>query len=95
MTSTTYLTDPLTIDQIKASLDEDGYVTGDVLVDISDAIDGDLESWLDLCSERLTGSICGMDINYDTIGAIDDGTLIVRVTLDPSMILDDFDGEPF
>lgn len=88
MTSTTYLTQPLTIDQMQADFDADGYVTGNVLLDLNDAIDGDLDYWLDLCSERLTGSICGTDIDYEVVGA-DDGMLVVRVTLDPSMILDD------
>jgi len=91
MTTTNHrpLTRPLTPAEIVARLDDDNYVTGLVTMDISDAIDGDLEFWLDLCSEQLIGTSLGMDINYRPVGVQPDGTLVVKVTLDPSMALDD------
>lgn len=90
MTTTTPLTSPLTQDEMTSRLDENGYITGLVLVDLSELIDNEFEETLDMLSERLTGSIRGMDINYNVVAVQDDGfSLIMKVSLDPSMILDD------
>lgn len=82
---------PLTIDQIRDGLDADGYVSGTVCVDLTDLLSADFEYVLDLFSEKLIGSTLGMNIDYEVIGT-DKGSLLMRVTLDPSMALEDDDG---
>jgi hypothetical protein len=81
------LRSPLTPKQIVEQRTNGGYVTGLVLLDTADMIDGDLESVLDTLSERLVGSSLGMDIAYEAV-AVQEGTLVMRVTLDPSMVLE-------
>lgn len=87
------LTAPLAPAEIAARLDSDGMVSGLVAVDVSDLIDGDLEYVLDLLSERLVGSSLGMEIDYQPVHVQDSGALVMRVTLDPSMILDEHEQE--
>jgi len=85
------LSAPLTSAEIARGLDPVGYVWGLVNIDLEEAIEGNGESWLDLCSERLIGSSLGMDISYTVVNVQSDGTLAVQVRLDPSMALDDAD----
>ena len=84
------LHEPLTPDQIRARMDDDGYVAGLVPMDLDDTTDG-LESTLDALSERLVGSGLLMDIDYRPVAVTRDGTIIVRVAGDPSMVLSDAD----
>lgn len=86
-----HLLSPLNAAEITERLDEHGHVSGIVAIDLTDLIDGDLESVLDLLSERLVGSTLGMEIDYSPVHVQDDGVLLMRVTLDPSMVLDDTD----
>jgi hypothetical protein len=68
-----------------------GYITGTVAIDLGDVIDGDLEAFLDLLSEALTGSGLLMDINYRLVGVDDDHTMRLEVTGDPQQIQADDD----
>jgi hypothetical protein len=68
-----------------------GYVTGTVAVGLGDVIDGDLEAFLDLLSEALTGSGLLMDIGYRLVGIDGDHTLRLEVTGDPQQIQADDD----
>lgn len=82
------LAEPLTQEQMKAMKDEDGYITGIVSVDLSDIIDNNFEGFLDMTSEKLTGTKLLMDISYKAVGVDKGGlTLFVEVTGDPSEIL--------
>lgn len=81
------LTKPLTIGEIKERCDEDNYITGNILVSLSEAIDNDLEGWLDILSEGLTNNPCLMDINYELKG-VKGGQMIIEVTGDVSSILE-------
>ncbi len=65
----TVLTQPLTIEEIKAQKDENNYVTGNIIISLGDAIDNDLEGFLDFTIE-LTDNECLIDINYEEIGFI-------------------------
>lgn len=56
-----------------------------VEVDLSEIIDTDLEGFLDILSERATGSPLLMDISYKVIGCEND-TLKIEVDGDPSEI---------
>jgi hypothetical protein len=81
------LQEPLTPEQILERQDDQGFVSGLILIDTGDMIDGDLESVLDLLSERLVGSPLGMEIEYEATGVLD-GSIVMRVTLDPAMVLE-------
>lgn len=87
----TVLVRPMTVDQIKNGLDADGYISGIIYVDLTDLLSEDLEYVLDLFSEKLIGSSLGMDIDYEVIGT-DKGSLLIQVTLNPSMALEDDNG---
>lgn len=90
-----YLTKPLTKNEIKEKTDENGYIAGNVLVDTDDMIDSDLEGFLDILSERLTGSPCLMDINYRIVGIVGSedkehaGLIIMEVQGNTTMIVDE------
>ena len=83
----TVLAQPLTIEEIKAQKDENNYVTGNIIISLGDAIDNDLEGFLDFIAIELTGNECLMDINYEEIGFISGG-IILKVTGDVSSILE-------
>lgn len=85
------LAGPLTPDEIRARLDAEGYLTGDITVSLDDVIDLDLEGFVDLCSDRLVGSPLLMAVEYTAVGVHTDGSLIIRVTGDPDAVLDDDD----
>ena len=66
---------------------ESGRIHGFVRVHLSDVIDNDLEGFLDILSEKLTGSLLLMDINYN-IDHTEDDDLILYVTGDASEIIE-------
>jgi hypothetical protein len=66
-----------------------GYVGGVVLVDLSEIINADHESFLDMLSERLTGTECLMDISYRTLRCDQDNQIMIGVVGDPENILDE------
>lgn len=83
------LTEPLNASQIRERLDELNFVSGVVSVNLSDAIDGDLESWLDLLGRALVGHDTLMEINYKVVGLGDtEDELLVLVTGDPRLVLE-------
>lgn len=73
----------------KVCLDSDGFVSGIVTVNLNDILDGDLECFLDLISEKLAGSLNLGEINYETIGFSDDNEVALFVEGEVSMILDE------
>ena len=79
--------------EVIASRNEDNYVEGYVQIHISDMIDNDLETFLDLLSLNLVGNELLMDINYDVVGLADEpNTLVLKVRGDVSDVLE-FDEE--
>lgn len=83
-----HLLKPFTVAEIRQNLDANGYISGDVLVDLSDIIDNDLEGFLDIISEKLVGNDLLMDITYEVAGGSKDG-VVINVTGDPSIAIDD------
>lgn len=61
----------------------------EITVDLSDAIDNDLEGWLDLISIRACGSDLLMEVDYKIIGITADGSIRLRVTGNPEAIEDE------
>jgi hypothetical protein len=51
-----------------------------IRIRVSEAVNRDLESFLDLLSHRVVGHGLLMEISYDPVGVGPDGELYVRVT---------------
>lgn len=83
------LKQPLSKEKMIQNKNEDGYIEGKVMVHLSDIIDNDLEGFLDLISEKLTGSPLLMDINYDVVDGTAEGCIIIKVRGDVSEILEE------
>lgn len=83
---------PYTEDEIRANMDDDCYVTGRVKVSLSELIDNDLESFLDLLGERLVDNPCLMNVSYKAVGITDidsgDADIIIEVTGDVSEVIE-------
>ncbi len=88
-----HLLRPFTQSEIRANLDKEGFISGNVVLDLADVIDRDLEGFLDLISEKLVDSSLLMDVGYEFVGKSGDGRLVIKVTGDPSDVLDDEDEE--
>lgn len=86
------ISEPLTVKEMKRRSDANGYLVGVVAIDLSDAIDNDLEGWLDILSEKLTGSPLLMDISYGVVGH-DGDELHVKVTGDISQVIECEEGD--
>lgn len=70
-------------------------VTGVVRVDLGEVIDLNLEGFLDLLSERLTGTPLLGDIQYQVVGlGRSEDELLIRVSGDVTQIVDDMGDEP-
>ena len=83
-----FITEPLTLEQLREGMDEDGYVEGIIEIGTGDLVERDCEGVLDLFSERLTGCDLLRDINYDLVGSAPDEALFFRVSGDVSEVLD-------
>lgn len=78
-----------TTDEVRSNLDAEGYVSGEVAVELNEIINSDLEGFLDLISDKLVGSVLLSDISYEASGVSGTGQLVIRVTGDPSDLLND------
>lgn len=86
MEDTKVYDEPMTRKEILEKRDENGFVEGVVPVSLSDAIDNDLEGFLDLISEKLVGDASLLDISYASVGSR--GTeILVSVTGDVTDVL--------
>jgi hypothetical protein len=83
----------LTIEEMKARADEDGFIWGIIAVELGDFTDREFEGVLDHISMLLTGTELLSDFGWSVIGHCGD-TLHLYVHGDVSMILDgEEDGE--
>jgi energy-converting hydrogenase A subunit M len=90
---TAFITEPLTIDYMKKIRDKNNFIQRNVLVELNEIIDSDLEGFLDILSEKLTGSCLLMSTSYELADLYDKNTVIITVTGDISMILETEGGE--
>ena len=81
---------PLSLEEMKGMCDERYFIEGIVEVDVADLIDNDLEAYLDILSEKLTGTSLLMDIESYIVGC-DDETLLICVSGDASGAIDDLE----
>lgn len=72
--------------EMERMMEKDGTVEGIISMELSEAINLDLEGFLDTVSEKLTGSCLLSGTDYDLVGH-DRNTLHLRITGDASLIL--------
>lgn len=80
---------PLTTAELANKCDDNCYVTGNILMDLSEFTNNDFETILDIMSERLTGRSVLMDINYTIIDTLPNNMLVVQVSGDVSNIIEE------
>ena len=73
---------------------EDGTLRGHIHVTLNDLIGKDLESTLDLMSQRLTGTELLSDITYSVCGHSYPDVVILEIKGDPALALDSDDCFP-
>lgn len=83
-----YPVGPLTKEAVCRYKDDNNYIRGIVKVELSDMIENDLEGFLDLISEKLTGSPLLMDIGYEPV-SVSEEELYLLVSGDVSEICDE------
>lgn len=87
------LTERQIVQAIKNSVPVDGYISEVIAVDLSEIVDaGGLEGFLDLISNRLTGSDLLMNVDYVVVGHEGD-ELHLRVSGDASGIVETLGGQ--
>ena len=74
-----YMTKPMLLMTQWMLCDENGYLEGNVLFDMSELVTEDEETLLDLMSNRLVGDPLLLDISYKAIGITADNSIIVNV----------------
>lgn len=77
---------PLSTDEIRKHMDQDGYVSGIVEIELNDILDKNLDEFFDLLAIRLTDNELLMNISYDIVGHLEN-TLYIKVTGDASEII--------
>lgn len=83
------LTAPLSMKQIVLSTtDDNAYIQGNIVVGLNEIIGLDLDAFLDMLSEKLSGSPLLMDIRCHVIGATNDGSIILHVSGDASEMVE-------
>ena len=76
----TVLTTPIPVSGQILAMEMDALVEGHVYVDLDEAIDNDLEGFLDIVSNRLVGHGLLQDITYRIVGATPEHEIIVYVS---------------
>lgn len=79
---------------IRHHSDSNGYLTGEIRVELDRVVENDLEGFNDLLSETLIGSLCGQDIMYEVVGfERTNNVLLLDVTLDATLHLAEYGDE--
>lgn len=73
---------------LKTLADENGYVSGSVLVPFDEIVHRNFESFLDLLGEKLIGSDCLMDISYKAVEITKDQNVVIWVRGDASGMIE-------
>jgi hypothetical protein len=87
--------DPVTLPNGRViTPDAHGFIRDVVPIPLEDIVGLDLEGFLDLASERLTGTCMLADISYCTAGLDVDGTLLIEVSGGANDIIADLERRP-
>ena len=73
----------------EVEIDKDNFIETQIVVGLSEAVDNDLEGWLDYISDQVTGTPLLSDFTYGVAGVTNEGMLILKVSGYISMILAD------
>ena len=68
-------------------VDNNNMIEAQIVIGLEDAVDNDLEGFLDLVSERVVGSCLLMGFSYRVTGLTPEGALILTVNGDISEVL--------
>lgn len=82
-----YLTEPLTLEQMREWSDDYGYVEAVVVTSFTDLIEGDRDDLLDTLSLKITNSILMTDMDFSIVGSLDEENLLMKVSGSVSEIL--------
>ena len=84
-----YREHPMTTEEIRANMDEDGYVHGNVLVRFSDMVGVDVEQFFDTIAEKLVGNPCLSDISYAVEDIVpEQNAIILEVSGNVDLVLE-------
>lgn len=73
----------------RVEIDDDNRIETEIVIGLEDAVDHDLEGFLDLVSEAAVGSVTFMDFTYTVTGVTPEGALILTVEGDVSEIINE------
>ena len=73
----------------RVEIDDDSRITTEIVIGLEDAVDRDLEQFLDFVAEAAVGSVTFMDFTYTVTGVTPEGLLILTVEGDVSEIIND------
>ncbi len=79
--------------ELKARADENGVVTGEVIVYLPDLVDYDHEALLDYISDRLTGTSILTDISYHALRVNEHGQIVLSAEGNIADIVDSYENE--
>lgn len=83
------LSEPLSMkEMVLATSEDNSFVQGNVAVDLDDVIGCQLEEFLDLLSEQLTGNVCLLEVRYKVVDTLEDERIVLHVSGDVSEILE-------
>lgn len=75
------LNEPLDFEGLRTAMDDDGFVTARVYVDLDRAVEShDHDEWMDHLSRLVTGCDSMVEIEYKVVQLIPDGSLVLEVT---------------
>ena len=81
-----YLLNPLSDEEIIKQVEENKTVRGVVLVDLSEIVDGGIENFFDVLTQKLIGGGSLYDIGYVVVGGFD-GSVLIEVSGKPDLTL--------
>jgi hypothetical protein len=82
-----------TLSEIIDNLDENGFLYGEVVLDLDDIIETNPDDFLDLLSEGLVGSELLLDVDYRALRTTNDGEVVIGVYGDPRVVISDLQSE--
>lgn len=91
-----YMENPFTNEEILIVVDENYILEGLVKIELADIIDNDLEMFLDVLDESLTGGLMLQEINYEMVKCIsEENSIIFKVSGDVSDRIYELEEESF
>lgn len=80
-------------DEIIENLDENGYIYGEVVLEIEDIVDAEPEDFVDLLSEELVANDALLEVDYRALAVDTEGRVVIGVYGDPRIVIKDLEME--